>query len=72
MMVAHWFSSDETALIDFLATRKSQVGDGFNFKGVTWAAATVHMVAYTARDDPKIAGVCKNKWFRVRTGIPPF
>jgi hypothetical protein len=71
-MVAHWFTSNEAALIEFLITHKAEVGDGFNFKDVTWTAAAAHMVAYTERGDPKTAGVCKNKWARVCTGVLPF
>jgi len=71
-MVAHWFTSDEAALIEFLITHKAEVGDGFNFKSVTWTAAAAHMVAYTERGDPKTSGVCKNKWARVCTGVLSF
>jgi hypothetical protein len=35
-MVTHWFSSDEATLIKFLVARKAaEVGNGFNFKGVS-------------------------------------
>jgi hypothetical protein len=71
-MVAHWVSSDEAALIDFLVARKEQVGDGFNFKNVTWTAAAAHMVAYTEKGGPKTAAVCKNKWARVCASVLPF
>jgi hypothetical protein len=71
-MVAHWFGSDEAALIEFLVARKAEVGDGFNFKGTIWTAAATHMVAYTEKGDTKTAIVCKNKWARVRTGVLPF
>jgi hypothetical protein len=68
-MVAQWPTSDEVALIEFLVARKVEVGDGFNFKGVTWTAAAVHMVPYTKTGNPKTAGVCKNKWTRVCTAL---
>jgi hypothetical protein len=68
-MGAHWFTSDEAALIEFLITHKAEVGDGFNFKAVTWTAAAAHMVAYTEKGDTKTAGVCKNKWTRVCTAV---
>ncbi len=68
-MVAQWLTSDEAALIDFLITRKAEVGDGFNFKGVTWTAAAAHMVAYAKKGGPKTAGVCKNKWSWVGTHV---
>jgi hypothetical protein len=67
-MVAHWTTSDEAALIDHFVEHKAEAGDGFTFKGATWKAAAVHMVAYTARGDPKTDRVCKNKWARVRAG----
>ena len=68
LMVAHWPTSDEAALINFLVEHKAEAGDGFSFKGATWNAAAVHMVAYTARGDPKTDHVCKNKWARVCAG----
>ncbi len=68
-MVTQWLTSDEAALINFLITRKAEVGDGFNFKGVTWTAAAAHMVAYAKKGGPKTAGVCKNKWSRVGTHV---
>ena len=68
LMVAHWPTSDEAALIDFLVEHKAEAGNGFSFKGATWQAAAVHMAAYTVRGDPKTDRVCKNKWARVRAG----
>ncbi|KAF8487628.1 hypothetical protein F5888DRAFT_1624451 [Russula emetica] len=64
-MVAHWHTSDEAALIEFLVKHKAQGGD-VNFKGVTWTAAATHMIPYTERGDPKTAAVCKNKWTRLK------
>ena len=37
-MVAHWPTSDEAALIDFLVEHKAEASDGFSFKGATWPA----------------------------------
>ena len=50
LMVAHWFTSDEAALIEFLVTHKAEVGDGFNFKSITWTAAVAHMVCEDRND----------------------
>jgi hypothetical protein len=68
LMVAHWTTSDEAALINLLVKHKAEAGDGFTFKGPTWKAAAVHIVAYNVRGDPKTDCVCKNKWAWVGAG----
>jgi hypothetical protein len=67
-MVAHWTTSDEAALIDFLVEHKAEAGDGFTFKGPIWKAAAVHIVAYNVRGNPKTDHVCKNKWTWMHAG----
>ena len=71
-MGAQWPTGDEATLIEFLVVCKAEAGDGFNFKGVTWQAAAVHMVAATEKGDPKTASVCKNKWAQMCASDLPF
>jgi hypothetical protein len=61
-MGTSWPASDKAALISFLVACKAEAGNGFNFKNTIWKAAALHMVAYTEKDDLKIASACKNKW----------
>lgn len=64
---AIWTIEDETALIDFLAERKAEAGDGANFKGAVWGAAAQEMAKHTTKGGVKTADACKTKWGRVCT-----
>ena len=62
-----WTQEEETALINFLITHKSEAGDGVNFKPSVWTATAIHMQPVTTKGGPKHADKCKAKWGRVRT-----
>ena len=62
-----WTQEDETALIDFLITHKSEDGDGLNFKPSVWTAAATHLQPITTKGGPKNGDKCKAKWGRVCT-----
>jgi hypothetical protein len=60
-----WTSEDETALIQFLNSRRAEAGDGANFKQTVWNAAAAEMAKHTTKGGVKTAAACKSKWTRV-------
>ena len=62
-----WTQEDETTLINFLITHKSEAGDGLSFKPSVWTAAAIYMQPVTTKGGPKHADKCRAKWGRVHT-----
>src|ERR1700679_2470388 len=66
---AQWSEADEIALIEYIATRKSEAGDGMKFKASFWTGAAKEMVAHSAFGGVKTSQGCSSKWDRVRTRL---
>src|SRR6266545_931376 len=60
-----WSLDEEKRLIEFLVSRKSEVGDGGNFKQPTWTAATLEMAKVPTKGPNKTATACSSKYGRV-------
>lgn len=63
---AHWTTSDEQALLDYLLNLDPKAGDGKNFKSVVWTGASALLAPLVTKGAPKTASSCKNKWGNVR------
>ena len=62
---ASWSTEDEAELIQFLIEHVSEVGNGFNFKTVTFNAASLVLDPKKTKGAAKTGKVCKNKWMQV-------
>ena len=57
--------AEEKRLIEFLVSRKSEAGDGGNFKQPTWNAAALEMAKVPTKGPNKTATACSLKYSRV-------
>jgi nucleoid-associated protein YejK len=62
---AIWTHQEELTLVQFLAERRAEAGDGMSFPKKTWERAAEEMRQYPTAGGPKTWSVCKNKWGRV-------
>jgi len=60
-----WDTTSEAALIDFLLGHKSEAGDRFKFKALTFKKAAIHLIPFTLKGGAKNPALCKNKWAQV-------
>ena len=66
---ASWTVDDEAALIDFLHEHAAEAGDGLNFKGSTWTAASKAIDSSRTKGAAKTALACKNKFSAVSASV---
>ena len=59
---AHWTTSDEQALLDYLLNLDPKAGDGKNFKPVVWNGASALLAPLVTKGALKTASSCKSKW----------
>ena len=64
---AQWSEDDEIALIEYIAERKAEAGDGMKFKASFWSGAAKEMVLHSSLGGVKTSQGCSSKWDRVRT-----
>lgn len=62
-----WTEADETVLIQYVTTNRSQGGDGMNFDHTFWAAAAAEMEKHPCSGASKTVAACQSKWGRVCT-----
>ncbi|KAJ7774150.1 hypothetical protein DFH07DRAFT_702726, partial [Mycena maculata] len=63
---ASWSPSETKELLDFLVTQKAKAGDGGNFPGSVWTAASALLDPKVTKGGPKTAKVCLNKYTQLR------
>lgn len=61
-----WTEADETVLIQYVTTNRSQGGDGMNFDHTFWVAAAAEMEKHPCSGASKTAAACQSKWGRLR------
>lgn len=64
---AQWTYSDTKNFLEFLASHRSEMGEGFSFKSRTFNAAAEHMSQFTTVGGAKDAAACRSKWQEVCT-----
>ena len=62
---AIWTWEEELTLVQFLAGRQAEAGDGMAFQKKTWMQASEEMKQFLTAGALKTWVVCKNKWGRV-------
>lgn len=62
---AHWNELEVSALVDYFYQRRSEVGEGGNFRAKTYNAAGKHIASYLSQGPKKTARMCKMKWFSI-------
>ena len=67
---AFWTPDNEDQLINFLMDHRAAVGDGGNFKEVTFQALSALLTPLVTKGGPKTVRACQNKWNAVRFFFP--
>ena len=62
---AQWNGTEINALINYLYVHRSEVGDGGNFKIVTFNATAIYIGPHLTQGPTKTGKMCKTKWLSV-------
>jgi hypothetical protein len=62
---AHWNEVEINELVDFLHGKRSEVGDGGNFRAKIYNATADHIASHLTQGPKKTGKMCKTKWISV-------